>query len=480
VPLWCEYMVPSCVRVQRVVVESAAAANNDNNSDSNDNNNNNNSDSNNDWSWVQAALVASVVSTTARLAESACRSREPFPAVTRMLISILDSTVLNGRLETICIHPWRPVSSQSLPVSIQSAIAGTTKWQELTLEAALVVWTTGDENDEDEEEEEHDNLLVRMREHVASVETVWADVGVAILVAVGLQTERCRPGVWSPAHVWRMGFPHVATLLNANDNDSDDNDNNENDGGGLYIQSLGFQLLDTLLRIVPDQSLRTPLQAVAESSIQAVDSPIGTLQLISNRIVASAADGKHSVNKARHEPLPDATREFELMKELVGKYQPVHQVAIVRELVEYCPHPGLKPKLLDILRVCVSWGNETKGLSHVWSYLDTLVDNLQENVDVSNPSGPVLRDVTTLIDGVEVYVSALSLVHLWVLLKKKGLGIDNLSSRLTSIHVAVKATLTRWSNDDCTDTLPQQHFRLHLLESSLENTLDVLQLNGIV
>jgi hypothetical protein len=515
VPLWVEYVVPSCVRVQHILVKSAANCSRNSNDNRNDN----------DWSWVQAAVAASVVSTTARLAECLYQeqgqgqgystnvdnniidnthSSPAFRTVASMLVSISD-IVLDGRLETLCQHPWRS-RLLTLPASVQAAIDDPkgTAWQSLSLEAALVVWTSAadDENDEDDDddENENDNLLFRMREQVAGVETVWEDVGVAILVAVGLQADSLRPQVWSHTHVWRMGFPHVATLLNADDdadNIIDDGDNiNE---GGVLLQSLGFQLLDTLLRIVPNHALPTPSQAASESdesepSPPAVDSPIGTLQLISNRIVASASAssskkdsasvnevGQQQQQQQQQPQLPDATRAFQLMKELVGKYQPFHQVAIVKQLVQDCPHSGLKPKLLDMLRVCVSWGEEDEdtelGLSHVWSYLDTLVDNMQEHIHVGDAS-EILRDATTLIDNVELYVSALSLMHLWVLVKKKGLGIDHLSTRLTSVHVAVRSALTHWSNDECApDVLPEQHFRLDLLEMSLENTLNVL--NGI-
>jgi hypothetical protein len=450
-----------------------------------------NSDSANDWSWVQAALVASVVSTTARLAQGLYQEQEQeqqqsysknladndahastafaFSAVASMLSSILD-TVADGRLETICIHPWRPLS---LPESIQIQ-----SLHQLSLEAALVVWTM-EQDEDDEDDEEYDNLdtkdtnrllFRRMREQAANVETVWDHVGVAILVAVGLQAvdNSMRPFVWSPVYIWRMGFPHVAILLNSNDNDNGDDDGDD----AVCIQALGFQLLDTLLHIVPNQALTAPTHYASESS-RAPDSPIGTLQLVSNRIVASASA---AANRKVSQSLPDATRAFQLMKELVGKYKACDQVAIVRQLVHDCPHPGLKPKFLDILRVFVSWGDETEGLSDVWSYLDTLVQNLQESIDTTNPSsGPVLRDATTLIDGVEVYVSALSLMHLWILVKKTALGIHNLSSRLSSIHVAVKTTLSRWADDDCAAMPPpEQHFRLHLLESSLQNTIDVL------
>lgn len=456
-PLWTRHLVPAIRHVQDALLLGTlldtGTDNNDNGSHSTDNHS-----KHNDLRWVSPAVLCGVVCTTARLGgalfdsdnhalSDACGA-EPalFAHVVGLLLPVLHN-VLEGRLEHICLHSWRPAL-------LTDALAAR-PLSTLSPAAAFVVWTMeqdqGDgQDDSGDDEDERSIAVLQRREMVSHMETVWDDVGIAVLSAVGLEV--ARPLVWSSNYAWRLGFPHVDVLLNSND--------------AKQLQLLGFRLLRTLLAIAPAQSLPTP-------KANYPDSPIGTLQLVSNRIVAGAsADGQRSTPSRVEVDLPDATRAFSLMKQVVSKYNPVDQVVIVRQLVQDCPHPGLKPKLLDLLRVFVAWDTECKAMSDAWAYLDSFVVDLEDIVETKESGEMVLRDAGDLVDGVEVYVSAFGLLHLWMLMKRTATGIVDAASRLEIIHNAVRTTLSHWeTRNGGMGAPPDQHFRLNLLESSLRNAI---------
>jgi hypothetical protein len=138
----------------------------------------------------------------------------------------------------------------------------------------------------------------------------WSDVGVALLVAAGWNT--ARPLVWEYSYTWRLFSLHVVVLLLAeehnDDNNDDENDNDDDNDTSSYhglkkqrqqhLQGwFGYQLLDQLLRVTRDESIDGPPITGRNNdnnnnSILHLHplTPIGTLQLITNRIVAAATE----------------------------------------------------------------------------------------------------------------------------------------------------------------------------------------------
>ena len=264
---------------------------------------------------------------------------------------------------------------------------------------------------------------------VAGMDTKWSDSeGMALLAFLGYPE---RPLVYSPQHQWYLWFPHTSTLLNANKNNAINDD-------------LVLDVLQSLLRQLAKQSLEwTTMLNQQEPS-----SPIGTLQLLMNRTMYS----NNSNNKMQM---------VGCIKALVSRYTAESQVAIVSLLVDQCPHPGMIPRLLDLLRPIVT----TKS---VFDLLQTFVDKLLETHS-NNNDNTSLQNVEELVDQVEVYVSVLSMIHLRLtLLPESSAMVDNTRlDRVPTFHAALMSALQAHDN-------AALHFRFYLLEDALRQVVSRL------
>jgi len=349
----------------------------------------------------------------------------------------VDRHILRGRYELLYEHPWWRCRREQEPTQDDETTTNSTSPS--SSDAAVLAYYTTDLVLDDSTEAEEER-----RDQVLGLQTIWSDLGIAILAAAVGWTER--PSVWTAEYQWRMFFPHVAVLLLAQyDDDEDDpfgsccydkgedaaaecvelESNNSSDGinGSVMIVArlLGFDLLHNLLQHTPDRSAVTP------GSRHAPDCPIGTLQLIANQIIVSGSISALEQGQAsKRGTLPNASRSFQLMRSLVGKYCPAYQVTIVQTLYLDCPHPGLRPKLVDLLRSFVTWEDES-AVQDVWLFLDTQVlSSLANHVDgvFSTNSGPTdvsswSSSVEELVNHVEVYSAALGLIQLWLLCVRK-------------------------------------------------------------
>lgn len=423
--LWCQYVSPALAHLQTALLSGSLP-----------------SDPPPRWMAYEAGTVCCV----ARLATIA--HAMPNSLLRQQLLESLDRDVLHGRYDLLYEHPWRQFEPPNQTLQTESF--------------ALAFYATNQRlSSEEDEADRHEQFL--------GMDTVWSPLGVGIVVATtGWEN---RPNVWSSQHTWHVFFPHVdALLLGFHQERKEEEGDTEDESLGSYssntrFASLGFHLLRNLLQTTPDGSLSAP-----QNFSNAPDSPIGACQLISNQIIVSSSQELSSNHgDEQHTTLPSAARSFQMLKQLVAKYDPTYQVQLVRQLYNDCPHAGLRAKLLDLLRSFVSWDNN-KAEKHIWHFLET-----EFLIKLENHASDIDNSLQELVHKAEVYSAALGLFQLWLLCKKNDpIGVDNLRSRLASIYRGLERFGTSDRIDDKAEHLPAQYFRLHLLESALRQTLDLL------
>ena len=271
-------------------------------------------------------------------------------------------------------------------------------------------------------------------EALASVQTEINEVGLAELSFFWFNWSG-RPQLFSGSRLWHLLFPSVAILLNAD--------------FSVDSQAHGFLLLQRILSLIPETSLGTP-------SPKRPDYPLGTFQLLSNRIIADVA------SKEKNLLLPNGSQAFHLMKELLSKYPQRDQTHFVKQLHAQCPHQGLKPKILDLLRDFVNWG-DANSLGVVWSFLNTRLEVLEYYCQ-TRPESAQFGNVDNLVSESEDFVAVMGLLRRWYMARETKPSIPDLHSRLLIVAQAVSDIMSKHQSLDI--------FRLGLLENSIQLVLD--------
>ena len=385
-----------------------------------------------------------------------------------MVLTLLEciNVILEGRFDLVWCHVSRSIHRRDHHENI--------KWDgdSQTMSSALSYWCSWRQDDDEDAYEES-------TEYVCHVDTVWDNKGIALLAAHGFHTDY-RPLVWHPIYSWNLFFPYVPILLEEEEN--------------LSSQILAFKLLRSLLEVTPRATLvlrTTPKNQDGRPNHAAVQ----TFQLLSNHILRMTSVSVVSPSQpaeAQHH-LPDGTQCFSFfMKPLLSKYVPINQVSLVKHLVDTCPQPGFKPKLLDLLRPFVFWNkhndkeNESDQVSGgqiaAWQYLDDLWGEIMEKCfpDATSSQSPSpMTGWDRMIDQTELCVSILSVVRLWSLVHSpSNLWPPSLShlhkEPLKRLYVSIQANLDQWTSSDTTTSRPDEHHRLNLLESALETTIPLV------
>ena len=380
---------------------------------------------------------------------------------TRLLESLLQNLPANWD-QVLLYHPYRRLHADTMP-SMSSPDAFR------SMQAALFYWTLAAPGTESED--------VDRKESISWMETQWDDVGLAALAAVAFEQQQ-RPLVWSAAHCWRLWLPQVSVLLNAEDTKMESDDSTNEEWDCSWFLWMGYGLLEQLLPCIPNGSLTVPNRLLI-STASSPENPLGTLQLLSNRIVAAAMESRQSAasqppsNSGGTMQLPNESVTFQIMQRLLSKYVPRHQVVIVRQLVEECPHPGLRPKLLDLLRPFVQW--EPPDVATVWVYCNSILQDLEAHTSHdSRTHSPFLINVDELDNTAELHCSCISLLYLWIRIRRTTPSILNVIPRLSNIHATIHAHNVRCS-EGLKSNSSNHRSRLLLLESMLQQILDHAQ-----
>ena len=162
----------------------------------------------------------------------------------------------------------------------------------------------------------------------------------------------------------------------------------------------------------------------------------------------------------------DTKRIVELMKSLLDRYQPVNQVKIIRKLVHDCPHPGLKAKFMDLLRSVIF---EPSAADALWTYIGSFIKDMLEHVDSEVGS---LIHVERLVQKVELYVGAVTMIQLWCLVRLR-LPRKIRGQPLGDFYKILTTTLGRWLTG-AMSMPPDDYYRLYLLEGALQQVMRIL------
>lgn len=375
-------------------------------------------------------------------------------------------------------------SQVSVAESFETALAYWSCWRERPVMTMLDDDTNNHDFDEDEDE-----ILNDIAESVCFVDTVWNKVGISIALAASWEIIDT---IWSPVERWKWLFPHVPILLEGSD-DEEEHFITQMKDYDTPVRQWGFSLLHRLLTATPDQSI--PLQDLS-TTLNPTMPLVKVFQLLINHVLIM--NTLLSVTQ-QHGPaadsialsLPSASQTFVWMKQLLAKHHPVSsQVAVVQHLVDTCPHEGLKPKLVDLLRPLVIAGS----LNEVFAYVDqswgdildnrfptTTSDDFEEGQkDSSNNDSCWVR----LIQSTELAVAVLSLVELGYRLhhdqKMNTYTFARLNIQsLEQLHSKLRRKLRQWMTSSttggATPQRPKESFRLNLLESALAQLLQLMK-----
>jgi hypothetical protein len=319
-------------------------------------------------------------------------------------------------------------------------------------------------------------------DELAGMRTGLDDLGFALLAARAFQQQPTAHYSTNADKTNQDGFElylsYVATLLFVTCEDMTPDGGVDNDivVDGRVIDRFhyaGLNLLQALLDTQSNESLANSWSEPAES--HDLSSPpsavLGTMQLLANRMVHSAVPSRRSTLKGSTDDisfqLHDSTRAFQLMKQLVSKYQAAAQLDLVQTLMMDCPHLGLRPKLLDLLRNAVSWSQAADAMPTLWRYLETFLIEMETH-DVADD------DLAQVLHSVEVYDALLNLIYLLSKVRKIQPDIPDLHARLCKVMTSVTRLLRRKGDEDVDDG--GDAYRLYLLESSLQKLIERLSL----
>lgn len=294
------------------------------------------------------------------------------------------------------------------------------------------------------------NRAAHKHEKVAGMDTSWDESGVSLLALMAFDD---RPLTFTPTFTWNTWFPHVAILFKVSTQYN-------------FLESLPLLLLEKLFIVVTDRSL----PAVSSAS-KKVDTPYETFQLLANRIMVkpvkkSGKKSKTEIKEMELESKARSERVVGLMKSLLNRYPSVNQIKIVRKLVHDCPHPGLQAKFMDLLRPVVF---EEECADAFWSYIGSFIKDLLAHIDESKDE---LCQTSDLINKVEVYVGAITMIQLWCMVKGK-LPKKIKGGPLGKFYKILKRAIATWMNGEGAMP-PDDYYRLYLLEGAIQQVMVIL------
>jgi len=385
---------------------------------------------------LHMALLSGLVGTTSMLVTKECESSKQVQTASlsravQLLKTVRNIVAIGGEAEEwIWSNPWRStcepfVGEQSQEVD-EDVVFENSKYD--------ITWW---------------NRIAHCHEKVAGMDTSWDETGISLLALMAFDD---RPLTFTPTFTWDTWFPHVAILFKAANEYA-------------FLEGLPFLLLEKLFRVVPEKSLPT-----VSSASKKVEAPYETFQLLSNRIMLKSQKKgakKKSKKELELETKTRSERIAALMKSLLSRYPAVNQIKIVRKLVHDCPHPGLQAKFMDLLRPVIF---EEECAEALWSYIGSFVKDLLSHVDEGKNE---LFNSSDLIEKVEIYVGAITMIQLWCMVKGR-LPKKIKGTPLGKFYKILKKSIATWMTDEHAMP-PDDYYRLYLLEGALEQLMRILK-----
>ena len=361
----------------------------------------------NDFRWCPSAFRAVAVSITSSLIHMEFMEDGMSPTIQNLVQ--LYTEIAAENLSTLLLYP-----------SLAQLNTGLSTKEDMN-SSDLCYWILGGDDDRPE--------------LVSSCHTQLTMLSISISSALVFQ-RRVFPTHWSPTALWEHFFPHVPVLLYDSDNECPTERN---------LQRLGLGLLEDILSLVPSKSQSLPLH------MDGSPNPLGTFQLLSHYMVIA------SISNDSSESICSSKKAFGLIRELLYQYLEPDQVRLVEQLVNDCPHPGLVPKFIDLLRSFIQWKSE-EATQAVVCFVNRHLSELFEKFLVHHSS---LREIGDLIQHSEIYVSILGLCQIGRTAHPVLLD----SSRLKLLG-ELRGAINKSMNDGKNTAIPQLH-RLLLLEYTI-------------
>lgn len=378
---------------------------------------------------LRVAILSGLVGTTSTLVMKECDRLEQVHQVVflsrgKLLLNTVRAIVREGgeAEEWIWSNPWR--SKETFPEEQDEEVA-------LQNYKNNIAWW---------------NQAAHRHETVAGMDTSWNPKGISMLAVMAFDD---RPQTFTPNYTWNTWFPHVAILFKTS-------------AEHHFLDSIPLLLLDNLIKFVPEKSLPT-----VSSAATTIDAPYETFQLLSNRMmVKPPKKSKLCKKQVELESKARSERIVGLMKSLLSRYPSINQIKIVRKLVHDCPHPGLQAKFMDLLRPVVF---EEECAEALWSYIGSFIKDLEGHVAKHRDE---LFNINDLINKVELYVGAITMIQLWCMVKGK-LPKKIKGSPLGKFYKILKRSIAAWMSDQNTMP-PDEYYRLYLLEGALHQVVQTL------
>lgn len=445
VGIWCHYVLPSACLVQRAI------------------------ESNQDdlfQSPRRMVFFAATISCAAHLAEQHLgyvgATTTHADHILAQISESLADCVLPGCWEWLLLHPRR-VSQNNRRIIPRNQTDESRRRTNMDALSSLIINLDS-------------NGTTDRRDLTLGIDTLWSEMGVAILAALGWDR---RPCVWSIQYQWELYVPHVNVLLLGEGLDDEEhadecrqNELERTSATNDKSDAVSTHGCNILNHLVQQTTLRSLSQV--HSCINS-DALFGTCLLLSNRIV------QESSLLHRGNPLAvRATLAAQVLKDIAKKCSPMYQLNIVQNLLQRCPHPALKPKLIDLLRDSVFW-NDKDAEGQLWLFFERIF--LLEMDQLGYAS-----DVPDIIERSEIYQATLGLALLWMVHKRKRPdALRNFLTRLKHAHCVISAIVSSENNSNI-DSMGQPVFvstgekdihlekhRLNLLESGLLTAVQFME-----
>ncbi|KAG7357792.1 hypothetical protein IV203_014379 [Nitzschia inconspicua] len=349
---------------------------------------------------------------------------------------------------------------------------------------------------------------------VASMDTSWSHIGISYLAMTVFPQ---RPQVYHPQFVWKVWLPHVTQIIK---------DDIQPTPFQLQQQQPSIIFLQSLLQCTPIRSMtiRTVLDWNNNNDTSSSflherpDVPLELVQVLSDRMVVFSPQRPGTDSEAlvlqRRQYYNYVSEVASLLSKILDRYEPTDQVQLVAtKLIHDCPNPGLQARFIDLLlRPLLS---EPTCHTQLWTFLHGQLDKLFRHLDSttttthssSSSSSSIqhvrlITNVPELIDTVEVHVSTLSLIQRWFLMTNTPSNNNNNNNnknhqdnmrdvskqQLVEFHHVLSQQLDHWNknyttnittttttkNDDDDDDVPDNFYRLNLLETMLQTVIPLV------
>jgi hypothetical protein len=129
---------------------------------------------------------------------------------------------------------------------------------------------------------------------------------------------------------------------------------------------------------------------------------------------------------------------------------------------------------VDLLQPFVAW-NDPSAIKSVWDFCDEALASLEKRL-VSGMKGEGLNvlDFNELVEDSEFYTATISLLYRWTRVNKSLPSLPRVCTRISTVRSTLRATLELQTASMIQHARPS--FRLHLLESMLDFTVDAMMM----